>query len=837
MTSLPVLPQNSDINFENYKAFLNANQNMTADQLYSMYPAGEFRKNIFIDWDNTLYADSMSIKFHLTDDEIDLVKSHGFVVTERVKNESFIYMLSDIFHYDLPLIITTDAILHTIHVTYDKILKNVENDILLPKLRILLQNLHDSFPLLEQKYAGYPGMMSYIHDLDFYISVPRKLLSITEKPFYTANTEIVNDFRNYVNAYDMISVNFFSSLPRKIDFSQFKPRGHYTEEEFPQLQFYFKAMMWLGRMELYLVAPVESQELPITDVQRQIIISYLLKDLIELSNTQTLVDEIEKIILTFVGDQDNVTLDHLTELQVELNYSDASEFLDTNAVKDFQQALAVKPYADQKILSQVLMKDPFMTEDLKPASAFLLFGQRFIIDSYVTGSVVYDKIKYDGADIRRMLPSTLDILFSLGNDAAAQLLEDELAEYKYSSNLAALWYLIDSNTEEFWTKSIYNNWLYSITKLNPVEERSSLPQFMQTAAWWQQKMNTQLSSWTELRHDNLLYGKQSYSGGYVCSYPYIYVEPIPEFYSAVKLLAQKTKESLSSVDISGSWITEYIDDYYDLVYSVADTLFLISVKELNGESLSESELSFLNNFLYEEGVCGRIWNGWFPKLYLEYGNEELSKNDYLVADYHTAPTDEKGIPVGWVKHAGTGPINLMIVTTELPGVGSVAFAGAVMSYHEYTSTNFLRLTDEEWKDSYINQSTRPDWVNLYLADSDGKSKGDGPSLLTGVRENPNSTAIPSTYLTAQNYPNPFNPSTIISFNIPAGLSNERVKLTVHTITGELITTLLNENIPAGNYLTKWEGKNQLNQQVASGIYFYRLKAADKQFVGKMILVR
>ena len=49
---------------------------------------------------------------------------------------------------------------------------------------------------------------------------------------------------------------------------------------------------------------------------------------------------------------------------------------------------------------------------------------------------------------------------------------------------------------------------------------------MQTAAFWQKMMNTQFSSWTELRHDNLLYAKQSYSGGTICSYPYGYVEPI-----------------------------------------------------------------------------------------------------------------------------------------------------------------------------------------------------------------------------------------------------------------------------------------------------------------------
>ena len=61
-----------------------------------------------------------------------------------------------------------------------------------------------------------------------------------------------------------------------------------------------------------------------------------------------------------------------------------------------------------------------------PASAFLLFGQRFVIDSYVTGSVVYDRITFNNEIICRLFPSTLDPMFALGNDAAAQLLKPEL---------------------------------------------------------------------------------------------------------------------------------------------------------------------------------------------------------------------------------------------------------------------------------------------------------------------------------------------------------------------------------------------------------------------------
>ena len=61
---------------------------------------------------------------------------------------------------------------------------------------------------------------------------------------------------------------------------------------------------------------------------------------------------------------------------------------------------------------------------------------------------------------------------------------------------------------------------------------------MKSAAWQQEKMNTQLASWSQLRHDNLLYAKQSYTGGTGCSFPYSYIEPYPEFYGRLKQFAQ-----------------------------------------------------------------------------------------------------------------------------------------------------------------------------------------------------------------------------------------------------------------------------------------------------------
>ena len=78
--------------------------------------------------------------------------------------------------------------------------------------------------------------------------------------------------------------------------------------------------------------------------------------------------------------------------------------------------------------------------------------------------------------------------------------------------------------------------------------------------------------------------------------------------------------------------------------------------------------------------------------------------------------------MGWVSHAGTGPVDMAVVTATLPDFNTVAFVGPVMSYYEYTTTGFQRLTDEEWETAYLSQATRPAWTSLFLANESGESK-------------------------------------------------------------------------------------------------------------------
>ena len=100
---------------------------------------------------------------------------------------------------------------------------------------------------------------------------------------------------------------------------------------------------------------------------------------------------------------------------------------------------------------------------------------------------------------------------------------------------------------------------------------------------------------------------------------------------------------------------------------------------------------------------------------------------------------------------------------------------------------------------------------------------------TNVGINPINSNVPGNYSLMQNYPNPFNPSTKINFAIPkAGL----ITVKVYNILGKEITTLVNENLPAGNYSVNFSGSN-----LTSGVYFYRLESNGYTATKKMLLTK
>jgi len=144
------------------------------------------------------------------------------------------------------------------------------------------------------------------------------------------------------------------------------------------------------------------------------------------------------------------------------------------------------------------------------------------------------------------------------------------------------------------------------------------------------------------------------------------------------------------------------------------------------------------------------------------------------------------------------------------------------------STGFLEYTP-----GTISRDTT---LQLVVAINDTKStKRDTTEIniigTTDVLCNPQA---PAYFSLENNYPNPFNAETTIRFELP---QNSHVRLEIYNLLGQRVTTLLNSPKPAGRYTLKWDGKDQNGNDVASGIYFYKLVAGDFRQIKKMVLTR
>jgi len=94
--------------------------------------------------------------------------------------------------------------------------------------------------------------------------------------------------------------------------------------------------------------------------------------------------------------------------------------------------------------------------------------------------------------------------------------------------------------------------------------------------------------------------------------------------------------------------------------------------------------------------------------------------------------------------------------------------------------------------------------------------------------------IQTNFTLDQNYPNPFNPSTNINYSVD---NTEHVLLKIYDAKGELIKTLVNDEMAAGDYSIKWDGTNHNGIKVSSGAYFYQVKAGQSIQTKKMIMIK
>jgi hypothetical protein len=171
-------------------------------------------------------------------------------------------------------------------------------------------------------------------------------------------------------------------------------------------------------------------------------------------------------------------------------------------------------------------------------------------------------------------------------------------------------------------------------------------------------------------------------------------------------------------------------------------------------------------------------------------------------------------------NTGSACLRIRNVTTSEPSFG-VRVVDSVVTVGAQTSIEitFLPVSFGTYASRVIIESNayiRPDTITLTGV---GRSRGN-ISLLDGV---------PSSFSLSQNYPNPFNPSTTFRFGIP---TPTRVLLAVYNYLGQQLETLMDEEMPAGNFELLWGPTN-----IPSGVYLYRIRAGSFSETKKLVLLR
>jgi hypothetical protein len=495
------------------------------------------------------------------------------------------------------------------------------------------------------------------------------------------------------------------------DYSQYVPRGHYTRNE--DFERYFRAMMWYGRMSFHLGNSYDP-EVGRRETQSALLIVRGLYT-VEAGDELALDvwDRIYEPTAFFVGTADDLTVYDYAAIANEVygGLPDVHALVDEAKLEAFVEAA--------KELRPPAIVGGFVTDQQdaeEMTMGFRFMGQRFIPDSYMFQQLVYNKVEglYQGsgepftmspsaAGPIRGFPRGLDVPAVLGSQRALAILtaDDDTNYDGYDGQLAGLQDEFAALPASQWTENLYWNWLYTLRPLLD-EKGEGYPYFMQSPAWVDKDLHAWLGSWTELRHDTILYAKQSYTivGETAIEVPEPargYVEPQPEVYARLAALTAQMQAGLGNRGLLNDEMAGKLAQMEQLLLS----LKAISEKELRGENLTENEYTLIRHIgdtlegltTFSEEVEGEI-------------TSEADERMALVADVHTDPN------TGKVLEEGVGDAFHIYVVVMVEGELVVA-DGGVFSYYEFKQPMSDRLTDEAWQE----MSPKPDqplWTGSFI---------------------------------------------------------------------------------------------------------------------------
>ena len=654
--------------------------------------------------------------FLLSKAQIERLGKDGFVVSPGTEKEFF--SLYEKARYDnVPIFVTSDSLLHSYHLLFDKVLRAAEAEHFIPVLKGLNQAMLAKADEVYQQLQGSPWQAA-AKRVVAYFSVGSLLLDRSiQVPVY-ANDLVQAELSLIDQAAGINPSPIFPGLENGEDYTQYIPRGHYTKSE--ELKAYFKSMMWYGRMTFRLKGrdPEAGRE----ETRSAILLVYALQNA-QVNGQPALQawSDLYTPTVFFVGRSDDLTV---------IQYGDVSNYVYGKA--DEPQQLTDEKKLDQFIdLAEQLPPPKILgivisdTDDETQTTKGLRFmGQRFVPDAYIFRQLIYRNV--GTSDHRRGLPKGLDLMAAMGSQRAYQHLEamGDTGYENYPQQMDKVKTWLNVLTVPDWTETLNNTWLYSFFPLL-VPPGDGYPEFMHSEAWLDKQLNATLGSWAELKHDTILYAKQVYAemGGGPPPPPPLpphgYVEPVPKFYNRLAALTAMTRTGLDSRNLLSDPDRDGLGKLEDL----ARACQVMAEKELRGEALSDVEYERI-----------RFYGGELEKLVIlsadmdtqqeSVGNPISMAEDQqaaVIADVATDPDPSgNGSTAPVVLEEGVGRVNeiyavVPVVDNDGKTILQVAKGGS-FSYYEFQWPADDRLTDEKWR-QMLDESKAPalaDWSGNFM---------------------------------------------------------------------------------------------------------------------------
>jgi len=665
--------------------------------------------------------------FTFSDEARNLLIKNAFVVRPASYDEFF--PLYEANRYDrTPSFITTDSIIHNYRLVFNYLLKQLEEQKLVAELKqlntaMLAESLSQHNDLkgtawenAARRNVGFFAVGSKL--LDPAVNVPPVVASEVNQELVLIDARqgiAESPVMNLGGGQDTVIETPQGPLPLeapKEDYTQYIPRGHYDKTD--QLKAYFKSMMWYGRLTFRMKSEDE--------IRSALLITLALNK----GDNRASWDKIFEPVNFFVGKSDDITYYHFKDLLDKVYGAGATvRSLVSDEDKFASFVSETKNLEPPKINSMPIFQASLQADREKEIKGFRFMGQRFTIDASIFQRLVYrevgDKTKscqaYNPEEASclsgaRCLPKGLDVPAAMGSDEALNILKG-LGENQYAcypENMAKMKDYVAGLNTHIWTQNLYWGWLYQLRPLLG-EKPNGYPAFMRNSAWARKDLNAFLGSWTELKHDTILYAKQVYAelggGPPEEKDDRGYVEPNPGVYGRLASLLQMTSEGLEGRGLLAPAAKDNLGKMKELALS----LKTIAEKELQNEDLTDAEYELI-----------RSYGGQLEHFWLEVNKDEpafkesSNQRDYLNENPAAIVADVATDPNGQVLEEGTGGIFEIYAVVPVSGKLRIA-KGGVYSYYEFTWPMADRLTDQKWREILDSEEAPqlPEWTNAFVA--------------------------------------------------------------------------------------------------------------------------